>query len=165
MPHPLAEVEQRDAEIPGLVSKIVGDARAREHHEPDIGRYVEGLIVALARRRLGVSGPVGQIALPSAGRGMCRSRAKTPWCCCRAMWPLDVGLAALHRLQLRMASVGTPIFAVGPHKVGAYSSGFDTPEAFSRLPGDYKGGITTDRSTSPSLCWPLLCLPLSLRSE
>src|SRR3546814_1189892 len=54
----LPEIEQRDAELAGLVGEVVLDARARKHDDAD-RQHVQHLIVALERRGLGVLRPVG----------------------------------------------------------------------------------------------------------
>jgi hypothetical protein len=53
----LAEIEERDAELPGLVSEVIGNAGAGEDHKADWQTF-EQLVVALERRRLGVPRPV-----------------------------------------------------------------------------------------------------------
>src|SRR3546814_8599169 len=54
----LPEIEQRDAELAGLVGEVVLDTRARKHDDAD-RQHVQHLIVALERRGLGVLRPVG----------------------------------------------------------------------------------------------------------
>src|SRR3546814_18989064 len=53
-----AELPDRDAELAGLVSEVVLNARAREEHDAD-RQDVEHLVVALEWRGLGVLRPVG----------------------------------------------------------------------------------------------------------
>src|SRR5215467_14287026 len=53
-----AEFPDRDAELPGLVSEIRGDAGAGEDDDAD-RQHVEDLIVALERCSFIVAGPVG----------------------------------------------------------------------------------------------------------
>src|ERR1700737_2464232 len=54
----IAELPHRDAELAGLIGQVSGDARPREYDDPD-RQYGKNLIVALERRGLGVTGPVG----------------------------------------------------------------------------------------------------------
>ena len=53
----LAEIEQRDAELAGLVGEVVGDAGAGEDDDADRQAF-EQVVVALERHRLGVPRPV-----------------------------------------------------------------------------------------------------------
>src|SRR3546814_5938127 len=53
-----AELPDRDAELAGLVSEVVLNARTREVHDAD-WQDVEHLVVALKRCCLGVLRPVG----------------------------------------------------------------------------------------------------------
>lgn len=48
------------------------------------------------------------------------------------------------RLVERMASVGSPVYVVGPYQGGGAMTGIDTAAQLAQLPPDYTGGLLTD---------------------
>lgn len=50
-----------------------------------------------------------------------------------------------HRLQKRLAAVGTQLVVVGPYAGGDFNSGIDSSEALAQLPAGYHGGLWTNR--------------------